>query len=78
MKRLLMTSLVASGLLYSGLGYAQQPDNTKVNKEAQPTADQSKNSKSDLKITQQIRKQIVKDKSLSMDAHNVKVVVSEG
>jgi hyperosmotically inducible protein len=75
MKRFLITSLLTSGLC---IGYAQQPDNTKANKEAQPTADQSKNSKSDLKLTQQIRREIVKDKSLSMDAHNVKVVVSDG
>ena len=75
MKQLLMTSVLASGLC---IGYAQQPDNTTVNKEAQPTADQSKNSKSDLKITKQIRREIVKDKSLSTYAHNVKIVVTDG
>ena len=57
---------------------AQQPDNTKTNQEAQPTADQAKNDKSDVKMAAQIRRQIVKDKSLSTYAHNVKVVVSEG
>lgn len=65
-------------MLLAGIGLAQQPDNTKVNKEVQRTADQSKNSKSDLKITQEIRREIVKDKSLSMYAHNVKVIVSGG
>ena len=75
MKQLLMTSVLASALC---IGYAQQPDNTRVNKEAQPTADQPKSSKGDLKITQQIRREIVKDKTLSTDAHNVKVVVTDG
>jgi hyperosmotically inducible periplasmic protein len=56
----------------------QQPDNTKANQQTQPSADQAKNSKSDTKMAAQIRREIVKDKSLSTYAHNVKVIVSEG
>jgi hyperosmotically inducible protein len=57
-------------------------DNTKVNQRDQdqsvPTAGQQKNSTSDREIAQQIRRNIVKDKSLSTYAHNVKVVVQNG
>jgi hyperosmotically inducible periplasmic protein len=38
------------------------------------TADQQSNDKGDLEITRQIRRAIVEDKSLSTDAHNVKIV----
>lgn len=84
--------LLASSLLGSGtLLIAQQPadqnapvpaDNTKVNERDlnanQPTADQQKNDRSDRDITQQIRQAIVKDKSLSSYAHNVKVITQNG
>jgi osmotically-inducible protein OsmY len=66
-----------SGVLLTALsiGMAQQPDN---NHQAQPSADQAKNGKSDIKMAAQIRREIVKDKSLSMYAHNVKVIVTDG
>jgi hyperosmotically inducible protein len=58
------------------------PDNTKVNErdrsKNQPTADQQKENRSDRDITQQIRQSIVKDKSLSTYAHNVKIVTQNG
>ena len=61
---------------------AQQtaPDNTKVNKSAsaKPTADQQKNTKSDVTMTRDIRQAIVNDKSLSSYAHNVKVITQNG
>ena len=57
-------------------------DNTKMNQRDrsadQPTADQQKESRSDRDITQQIRRAIVKDKSLSTYAHNVKIVTQNG
>jgi hyperosmotically inducible protein len=57
-------------------------DNTKVNQRDknanQPTADQQKESRSDRDITQQIRQAIVKDKSLSTYAHNVKIITQDG
>ena len=59
-----------------------QPDNTKVNKrdrqEGQVTADQQKENQGDRKVAQEIRKAIVKDKSLSTYAHNVKIVSENG
>lgn len=64
--------------------HAQQPapDNTKVNKRdrqaGQQTADQQKNNKADLETTRQIRKAIVADKSLSTDAHNIKIITVNG
>jgi hyperosmotically inducible periplasmic protein len=58
------------------------PDNTKVNerdrKKSEPTADQQDNNRSDLDITKQIRESIIKDKSLSTYAHNVKIITQGG
>jgi hyperosmotically inducible periplasmic protein len=61
---------------------APQADNTKVNQRDrnsnESTADRQKENRSDRDITQQIRKAIVKDKSLSSYAHNVKVITQNG
>lgn len=58
---------------------AQQPDNTKVNKDqSKPTADQQKVNPADRSITQQIRKAIHQDTTLSTYAHNVKVISQDG
>ena len=61
---------------------APQADNTKVNQRDrntnEPTAAQQKDNRSDRDITQQIRQSIVKDKSLSTYAHNVKVITQNG
>jgi osmotically-inducible protein OsmY len=84
--------LCAGVLLASGaVASAQQPtgqqasppgDNTKVNEQDrsknEPTADQQKDNRSDREITQQIRQSIVKDKSLSTYAHNVKIITRNG
>ena len=57
-------------------------DNTKMNQRDrnanEPTADQQKANRSDRDITQQIRKSIVSDKSLSAYGHNVKVITQNG
>lgn len=57
-------------------------DNTKTNErdrsKAEPTADQGKNNAADLDIMQKIRKSLVGDKSLSSDAHNVKIIAQGG
>jgi hyperosmotically inducible protein len=75
------------GLLLMGAGAqdsSQQaaPDNSKVNErdrsKDQPTADQQKENRSDRDITQQIRKSIMADKSLSTYAHNVKIITQNG
>jgi|SRR5690242_9360519 hyperosmotically inducible periplasmic protein len=57
---------------------APAPDNTRVNKQTAPTADQATNAKTDRELMQQIRKSLVDDKSLSTYAHNVKVIASHG
>ncbi len=74
----------------SGLAFAQQDssqqqvpaDNTKVNQrdrsQDEPTADQQKENSNDRELTRQIRRMIVKDKSLSTDAHNVKIITQNG
>jgi hyperosmotically inducible protein len=53
-------------------------DNTEANRGQDTTADQQKENKQDRVITQQIRKAIVADKSLSSYAHNVKVITRNG
>lgn len=57
-------------------------DNTKMNQRDQnknvPTADQQTENRTDRDITQQIRKSIVDDKSLSTYAHNVKIITQNG
>jgi hyperosmotically inducible protein len=86
-RMLLLISLFGVGLLAKGQDQvgqspAPQPDNTKTNQRdrspSEPTADQQKAGQSDRDITQRIRKSIVKDKSLSMYAHNVKVITQNG
>ena len=42
------------------------------------TAGQQSNEKSDVEITREIRRAVVKDHSLSMLAHNVKIVSANG
>jgi hyperosmotically inducible periplasmic protein len=82
------TFLLVSSLLGGVWAVAQDQstqvpaDNTKVNQRDrnadQPTADQQTSNRSDRDITQQIRRSIVKDKSLSTYAHNVKIVTQNG
>lgn len=61
---------------------ATKPDNTKVNKrdrsKPEPTADQQKENKTDRALAKEIRRAIVKDKSLSTYAHNIKVIAENG
>lgn len=60
----------------------QQPDNTGSNKgdraTGAPTADQQSNDKADLERSQQIRRAITSDKTLSTYAHNIKVITKNG
>jgi hyperosmotically inducible periplasmic protein len=81
-----LAMLVAATFLAGAPAYAQgtapAADNTKSNKtdpsNRSVTADDQKNDTSDLKLTQQIRKSVVADKSLSTYAHNVKIVAVGG
>src|SRR4051812_19484582 len=91
MKRTLARKLPVMLFLATALGmvWAQQDnsqqvpaDNTKVNQrdrnQQEPTADQQKENASDRQLTQQIRRAIVKDNSLSSEAHNVKIITQNG
>lgn len=93
MKRLTIKALLAQFVLAGSLGmlWAQQDtsatqsqpaDNTTVNQRdrnpAEPTADRQKENPTDRQLAQQIRKALVKDKSLSTYAHNVKVIAQNG
>ncbi len=81
---------MAIGLLMGGgvsNVFAQQEkpkasDNTKINKRdrnaGEATADRAKDNVNDRDIMQKIRKSIMDDKSLSMYAHNVKIVSQHG
>jgi len=77
-------TLLMVGVLTVGTSAAwanpQDADNTKANKEVakSDTADKAKNNKTDLTLMKQIRRAVVKDKSLSTDAHNVKIVATGG
>ena len=90
-KNIVRTFLCIGLLLGVGvLTHAQDPnnqappaaDNTKTNERdrsaSEPTADQQKDNRSDRDITQLIRQSIVKDKSLSTYAHNVKIITQNG
>jgi hyperosmotically inducible protein len=59
-----------------------EPDNTRNNQanHASPTAnaDDQKQNSSDVKLTQEIRRGVMADKSLSTYAHNVKIVTVNG
>jgi len=61
---------------------APAPDNTGVNvrdrNPAAMTADQQSNSKADVSLTRRIRRAVMKDHSLSMTAHNVKIITANG
>jgi hyperosmotically inducible protein len=57
-------------------------DNTNMNQrdriQNEPTPDQQQNNRSDLEITQQVRKAIEADKGFSTYANNVKVITQNG
>src|SRR5437764_187857 len=78
----LWLSLVTVALVPATWAQQPRPDNTQVNKRdraaSQPTADQQTNNRSDVTITREIRRAIVKDKSLSTYAHNIKVITKHG
>jgi osmotically-inducible protein OsmY len=62
----------------SNNGQNTTPDNTKTNRARSQNADQQKESASDRTLTQQIRKAIMSDKTLSSYAHNVKIITQNG
>lgn len=58
------------------------PDNTKTNQrdrsKDEPTADQQKENATDREVSKKIRSTLMQDKSLSTDAHNVKIISQNG
>jgi hyperosmotically inducible protein len=74
-------SLMAAPVPQSGQ-QETAPDNTKMNKgdadRDATTADQQKMNPADRDTTKQIRAAIVKDKSLSTYAHNIKIITQDG
>ena len=88
MKSIALTLILSSALLGPGTVTMAQnspptaPDNSAVNmRDRAPdsmAADQQSNAKSDIEITREIRRAVVTDHSLSMLAHNVKIVSANG
>ncbi|MDD5578533.1 MAG: BON domain-containing protein [Methylobacter sp.] len=52
--------------------------NARDKADANLTPDEQKEDKGDIKITAHIRKAVVKDKSLSLNAHNAKIITRNG
>ena len=52
--------------------------NQRDRNKTEPTADQQKENQPDREIARKIRQSIVKDKSLSSYAHNVKIIAENG
>ena len=81
---LLMTLLCSVPSIWAQTANDQNaaPDNTKVNTrdrdKNEMTADQQKENRSDRELARQVRRALVKDKSLSTYAHNVKVIARDG
>lgn len=81
-----LLTVLAAFVLCVGVAGAQQstsgqdaaPDNTKTNRARSQGADQQRELASDRVMTQQIRKSIMADKTLSSYAHNVKVITQNG
>ncbi len=77
----LLAAILAS---QAGAAFAQAADNSKSNATPANSADSSsiadgqKNNRLDLKLTAAIRQSVMADKTLSVDAHNVKIVTVNG
>ena len=88
MKRIALTLVASSALLgLCAVTMAQDsppvaPNNSAVNvRDRAPgamTAGEQSNAKGDVVLTRKIRRAVVKDSSLSMLAHNVKIVTANG
>ena len=85
----LSAAVMAVWLGSIGVAWAQQPgstrqapDNTKTNQrdhsQNEPTADQQKENQPDRELAAKVRQALVRDKSLSTYAHNVKIIVQDG
>ncbi len=77
----MIKSLVLA-IAMTGFVFGYQADNTDRNKRDRSggtmTADKQGNSKEDVRMAANIRRAVTKDKSLSTNAHNIKIVVNGG
>jgi hyperosmotically inducible periplasmic protein len=82
-KAIVTFAAIAASLLVGGVASAQTnssvpADNTRSNRtdasNTTATADAQKNGAADIDLTKHIRQSVMADKSLSTDAHNVKIV----
>ncbi|MSV31208.1 MAG: BON domain-containing protein [Bryobacterales bacterium] len=68
--------------LITAVGFAQPPDNTKINKRDNAadavTAGMQSNKKEDLDLVRKIRRGVTADKSMSTYARNVKIITRDG
>ena len=78
------TAVILTGFMvipYS-VAFAQAPDNSKANQQdrdkGSATAEQQGENQADRDLARKIRKSIVGDKSLSIYAHNIKVIARGG
>ena len=88
MKRIALILVLSSALGLGTVAMAQEsappvaPNNSAVNaRDRAPgamTAGEQSNAKSDVNLTREIRRAVMKDHSLSMLAHNVKIVTANG
>jgi hyperosmotically inducible periplasmic protein len=88
LKRLVLAFVFSGVLLGTGAAAMAQdatpvaPDNSAVNARDRDTgamtAGQQSNVKSDVELTRKIRRAVVADRSLSVMAHNVKIVSANG
>jgi hyperosmotically inducible periplasmic protein len=75
---ILAVAVPASGQDTTSPSTTTAQDNSAKNKHHQMTADQQTNAQADRDLTAQIRKSIIADKTLSMYAHNVKIITIHG
>ena len=79
---LLMSPTLVAGSRPTAQENTAKPDNTRVNKRDRAkgavTAGQQKENSTDRQTTRKIRRAVMKDRSLSMYAHNVKIITRDG
>jgi osmotically-inducible protein OsmY len=84
MKFTAIALLAVLGAAPAGAVLAQAPDNSRSNSATENStdrgsvADGQSNRPQDLQLTQTIRRSVMADKTLSIDAHNVKIVTING
>lgn len=79
MRKTLAAALLVAATLSGCKSDKTDADNTARNDHAAtPTADNAGQGKTDVELTQKIRKAVMDDSSLSTNAHNCKIVVADG